>query len=115
MVGSLPTLKSLISRKGDSTNGYGSRAVQNTGDGTLAGTMKGSHIRLYNMQSLGVRTKVHTGFDSDEVLHVKGLGLGVDTKGNAGQIMRTHEVTISSADASAASNQASVTSFHHAK
>ena len=109
ITGSLPTLKSLIRRKGDTD--YSSGPIQIT-RGTLGGSnvlnsTKGSHIRLYDMPSSGVQTKVYTGYGSDEALH-KG-----DSESNIGVITKEQEISVSSQGASGKEHERSIEIFHH--
>jgi hypothetical protein len=109
IVGSLPTLKSFITRRGDT--GYSSGPKQNTTRGGTKITAnsshiaKGPHIRLYDMQSNGVKSTIRAGYESDEALN-KG---GRDTSGG---ITKTHEISVSSQEVG---REASLESFHHAR
>lgn len=111
ITGSLPTLKSLIRRKGDTNYSSGPiRITRGTlGDSKGVNSTKGNHIRLYDMQSSGVQTKVHTGYESDEALHQG------DIESNIGRITKKQEISISSQDASGKGDERSIESFHHAR
>jgi hypothetical protein len=61
------------------------------------------------MKNSGVQTQVHTGYESDEALH-KG-DLGSDSSG----IRRTHEIIVSSQDASGRDDEVNVDDFSHTR
>ena len=90
VVGSMPTLKSLFIRRSD--NSSAARSTTLRGTKITANSSKGPHIRLYDMQSSGIKSAVRAGYDSDEAL----------SNGNnytIGGITKTHQITVSTHEA----------------
>ena len=94
VVASLPPLKSLITRRGDTGyDGTGSKAGMpgSGGGGRLGNTSQvgtKGHIRLRDMAASVAGSREQAGYDSEEALCVRNEG----TQG----IVRTNEVTVTS-------------------
>lgn len=94
IVGSLPTLKGLITSKSRET-GYDPTPKQRSRGGTnlaveSSRNSKGPHIRLYDLRSPGVMSTIQGGYESDEVLNHK------HSKEGLGGITQTRVISVSS-------------------
>ncbi|KAJ5054219.1 uncharacterized protein L3040_000500 [Drepanopeziza brunnea f. sp. 'multigermtubi'] len=100
IVGSLPALKSLITKRhGNSTYGSSAKRYKHSGSSKTissarSGPHKGPHIRLHDLPSAGTHNSIEAsgpGWDSEDAIYLRSLDLG---KG----IIQTQEVSVHSHD-----------------
>ncbi|KAI9055915.1 hypothetical protein LZ554_000851 [Drepanopeziza brunnea f. sp. 'monogermtubi'] len=100
VVGSLPALKSLISKgAGSSSYGSGAKRYKHSGSSKTISSArsaphKGPHIRLHDLSSAGTHNSIEAsgpGWDSEDAIYLRSLDLG-------GGILQTQEVSVYSHD-----------------